>query len=337
MQDNISPTKSLIMEIAKRYNALAVVENYIILSEIGENHLYPVFLAARIDSHSNFQDSNLQDSLFAIKAIPVKDRTGSFESECDVFRISSHKNLLNCIQLIQNVKLDIKNYKTDEYNLFVLPFLSNGDLLDYLKKSYFEERVARYFFEQMLDAVEYLHFQGFAHRDLKTENFLLNDDFDIVLTDFGHSVRHSDLFGAKLFGDPSAITSPGICPPEYYTGPGYRATEMDVFALGKLLLTLVTGFNPFNSSKRTDPTYAMILNGDWNKFWSVMQSGLKRKWIKVEELSPEFKNLVERMLNPDAALRPSAQQIRESSWFTNVQPKSQQEIQSLMIRTKICF
>jgi len=337
MQNLNSTAQSYLLEKAQQLKAIAIVENYLILSEIGENHLYPVFLAARIDLNSSYQDFELQDSLYAIKAIPLKDRQGSFEAECDVFRLNTHKNLLNCIQIIKNAKIDIKRYQGEEFNLLVLPYLSNGDLLDYLNKSYFEERVARYFFENMLDAVDYLHRQGFAHRDIKTENFLLNDDFELVLADFGHSVRHSDLMGAKLFGDINAVTSPGICPPEFYTGMGYKATEMDVFALGKLLLTLVTGFNPFHSSKRSDTNFSLILNGEWNKFWTVTQNWFKRKWIKVEELSPELKNLIERMLNPNPMLRPTIQQIRESSWFMNVQPKSLQEIQSIMIRTKICF
>lgn len=338
MQTLISTTQSLMAERAKRFKALAIVENYLILSEIGEDHLYPVFLAAYIDSSmQELSDAKiLQDSLRVIKAIPVKDRKGSFENECGIFQLKPHKNLLGCIEIIRNAKLDFRDYR-EEYNLFVLPYLANGDLLDYLQKSCMEERVARHYFEHMVNAVEYMHAQGFAHRDLKTENFLLNDEFELVLTDFGHSVRHSDMLGPKIFGDYNAITSPGICPPEYYNGPGYRATEMDIFALGKMLLILVTGFNPFKSSKGTDSNYSLILNGDWNKFWLIIQSWLKRKWIKAEELTPEFKNLVERMLNPNPLLRPTIQQVRESSWFTNIQAKSIQEIQSLMIRNKISF
>jgi len=337
MQSLVTTTQSAITEVAKRLKALAVVENYLILSEIGEDHLYPVFLAAFIDSAKiELSDTNFENSLRVIKAIPLKDRKGSFENECGVFQLKPHKNLLGCIDIIRNAKLDFRDYH-EEYNLFVLPYLANGDLLDYLQKSYMEERVARYYFENMLDAVEYMHSQGLAHRDLKTENFLLSDDFELVLTDFGHSVRHSDFLGPKLFGDYNAITSPGICPPEYYNGPGYRATEMDVFALGKMLLILVTGFNPFKSAKGTDSNFSLILKGEWSKFWMIIQGWIKKKWVKAEELTPEFKRLVESLLNPNPQLRPTIQQIRESAWFTDIQPKSAQEIQSLMIRSKISF
>lgn len=340
MQNLISCDRSSALEKVNRRKALGIVEDYLILSEIGEDHLYPVFLAVTIDpslAELSQDDDSYQEPFFAIKAIPVNDAKGSFENECNIFQLKGHKNILNCVRIVKNVKLNFKNLKGEEYHLFILPYLPNSDLLTFLKKSRFEERIVRYYFEQMLNAVEYMHSQGFAHRDLKTENFLLNDEFDIVLTDFGHSVRHSDLFGPKLFGDYDAMTSPGICPPEYYGGLGYRATEMDIFALGKMLLILVTGVNPFKCAKGTDPNFSLIINGNWEKFWSVIHNCLKRKCIRAEELTREFKDLAEKLLNPNPLLRPTFQQIRESSWFTNTQPRTQQEVQAFMVRTKISF
>lgn len=329
--------------------ALGIVQNYLILSEIGENHLYPVFLAFSLDSasatKSTATSSNAagkallsSSALVVLKAIPTNDKRGSFENECGVFQLKPHKNILKCLEIIRNAKLDFGNYRGEEYHLFVLPYLSNGDLLDFLKKSRLDERVARYYFEQILDSVEHMHCQGIAHRDLKTENFLINDNFEIVLTDFGHSVKHSDdTVGPKLFSGNNAITSPGICPPEYYHGTGYRATEMDVFALGKLLMTLVTGFNPFKTTKGTDYNFSLIANGNWKKYWSLTQGWMKKKWVRADDFSEELKDLVEKMLNPNPKLRPTVQQIRESAWFRNIKPKSQEEVQAMMLRYKISF
>lgn len=310
--------------------ALGVVENYLVLSEIGENHLYPVFLAFPLDS-----PSTSLNSLVVLKAIPTSDKKGSFENECGVFQLKPHRNILTCIEIIKNVKLNFGEYKRDEYHLFVLPYFSNGDLLDFLKKTRLDERTARYYFEQILDSVEYMHSHGLAHRDIKAENFLLNDDFEMVLTDFGHSVSHTDHFGPKLFSDSDAITSPGICPPEYYHGPGYRATEMDGFALGKLLLILVTGFNPFKTTKGTDHAYSLISEGNWQKYWSLTHGWMKKKWVRTEDFSEKFKELVEMMLNPNPKLRPTIQQIRESSWFTETKPRPYEEVQAFMMRSRL--
>eukprot|EP00331_Platyophrya_macrostoma_P014160 CAMPEP_0176433544 /NCGR_PEP_ID=MMETSP0127-20121128/16095_1 /TAXON_ID=938130 /ORGANISM="Platyophrya macrostoma, Strain WH" /LENGTH=331 /DNA_ID=CAMNT_0017816011 /DNA_START=31 /DNA_END=1026 /DNA_ORIENTATION=- len=306
--------------------ALGIVENYLVLSEIGENHLYPVFLAFPLDS-----TSTSLSSLVVLKAIPVNDKKGSFVNECGVFQLKPHRNILKCIEIIQNVKLNFGDYKRDEYHLFVLPYLSNGDLLDFLRKTRFDERTARFYFEQILDSVEHMHSQGLAHRDLKAENFLIGDDFEMVLADFGHSVKFADV----LFSGSDAITSPGICPPEYYNGAGYKATEMDVFALGKLLLILVTGLNPFKTTKATDQTFSLIANGNWQKYWSLTNGWMKKKWTRSEEFSSKFKELVEQMLNPNPKLRPTIQQIRESAWFTEIKPKSYEEVQATMVRSRM--
>ena len=70
--------------------------------------------------------------------------------------------------------------------MFLMPFSSNGDLYEYIRKhGYLNEQSACRLFYQMCLGVEHLHRQGYAHRDLKCENVLLDENFDVKLTDFG--------------------------------------------------------------------------------------------------------------------------------------------------------
>jgi serine/threonine protein kinase len=40
----------------------------------------------------------------------------------------------------------------------------------------------------MMNGLHYLHFKGFAHRDMKPENILLSGDFVLKIADFGFSI-----------------------------------------------------------------------------------------------------------------------------------------------------
>ena len=50
------------------------------------------------------------------------------------------------------------------------------------------EEAGRFFLHQLVESVGYLHSRGIAHRDLKMENLLLNDNLNLMLVDFGLSV-----------------------------------------------------------------------------------------------------------------------------------------------------
>jgi serine/threonine protein kinase len=59
-----------------------------------------------------------------------------------------------------------------------LEFAREGTLFDYLSTTGpFSEKICRYYFHQLIKALEYCHSEGYAHRDLKPENLLLTKDF----------------------------------------------------------------------------------------------------------------------------------------------------------------
>jgi hypothetical protein len=98
--------------------------------------------------------------------------------------------------------------------------------------------------KELAEAVAYAHAQNIVHRDLKPDNVLLTGDGTLKITDFGL---------ALLLGEQTRLTSRGALAGT----PGYMAPEQaagwydrlgpaaDVYGLGGILYTLLTGRPPF--------------------------------------------------------------------------------------------
>jgi len=104
-----------------------------------------------------------------------------------------------------------------------VPPSNNGFILGRL-----DETECKKLFLQMVQAVEACHNHGIAHRDIKLENFVMNEDrTKVYLCDFGHSalIKPGKLFTAKR--GTLAYSSPEIVESKPYRGP-----EQDIWSLG---------------------------------------------------------------------------------------------------------
>lgn len=78
----------------------------------------------------------------------------------------------------------------------MLELVEQGDLFSFIKVKNkaggFSEEFARHYFRQLIEAMEYCHYQkGVVHRDLKPENLLLSSDYQLKIADFGLSARRA--------------------------------------------------------------------------------------------------------------------------------------------------
>ncbi|HOE16643.1 MAG TPA: serine/threonine-protein kinase [Syntrophorhabdaceae bacterium] len=95
-------------------------------------------------------------------------------------------------------------------------------------------------FAQILDAVDYAHSQGIIHRDLKPENILLNNDTDLVVTDFGLG-RIVDSESTRQTHTGNSMGTPWYTAPEQILDAKRADERSDIFSLGRMLYELYTG------------------------------------------------------------------------------------------------
>lgn len=204
----------------------AHIGKYKLIKTIGKGNFAKVKLAKHL----------LTGRDVAIKVIDKKTMTPSNLSklmrEVRIMKMLHHPNVVQLFEVIE----------TRETLHLVMEYANGGEVFDYLvAHGRMKENEARVKFRQIVSAVQYMHQKRIVHRDLKAENLLLDSEMNIKIADFGFSNEFTP--GTKL---DTFCGSPPYAAPELFQGKKYDGPEVDVWSLGVILYTLVSGSLPFD-------------------------------------------------------------------------------------------
>lgn len=182
---------------------------------------------------------------------------------------------------------------------FVMEFAKGGELFGKILKGRFSEDLSRRYFQQLITAVGYCHDRGVFHRDLKPENLLLDENWNLKVSDFGLSavteqVRPDGLLHT-LCGTPAYVA------PEILAKKGYDGAKVDIWSCGVILFVLIAGYLPFNDTNLM-VMYRKIYKGEYRC----------PKWT-----SPDLKRLLSRLLDANPETRITMNEILRDPWFEN--------------------
>lgn len=100
--------------------------------------------------------------------------------------------------------------------------------------------------QQLAEALDYAHAQGVVHRDIKPANILITKEGQAKISDFG--IAQLDLTHMTLPG--RVLGTPAYMSPEQLEGEQVDGRS-DLFSLGAILYTALTGYRPFQGNSAT--------------------------------------------------------------------------------------
>eukprot|EP00347_Sterkiella_histriomuscorum_P004964 403358413 len=256
-----------------------------------------LFQEKYLSIHNNIQ----KPKYYALKVIN-KASLQRKESNAQMIRqeIKVHRALKACEQALKLRRV----YESSRKLYLVLDYQEGGTLIDLLKRNQLlREDDLRTIFAQILLGIDFMHKERIVHRDIKLENILMtskdNRNFEIRIADFGlaQKLKNDEMCFHKC-GTPSYIA------PEILKGQCYT-TSADLFSLGSLLFSLITGKFLFSShdenletiirlNRKCDTTHVPVI---------------------LKNLSHECQDLVMSMLESDPQSRITCKNALKHPWF----------------------
>ena len=221
--------------------------------------------------------------------------------EVKIMKSLQHPNICRLYEVIEeNNKLYL-----------IMEYASGGEVFDFLvAHGRMKEKDARVKFRQIVSAVHYMHANHIVHRDLKAENLLLDADCNIKIADFGFSNTFHP--GQKL---DTFCGSPPYAAPELFQGKRYDGPEVDVWSLGVILYTLVSGSLPF----------------DGQNLKELRERVLRGKYRIPFYMTTDCENLLKRFLVLNPLKRGTLTQIMCDKWVNQgYEPSSEEENTELL-------
>ncbi|KAL3288636.1 hypothetical protein HHI36_003069 [Cryptolaemus montrouzieri] len=244
-------------------------------------------------AHSNKHDGDVAIKIVSKFSAPADYLKKFLPREIEVVKGLRHPNLIRFLQAIE----------TTHRVYIIMEYAENGSLLDIIRRdSSIDEYRARKWFRQLVDAVDYCHERGVVHRDIKCENMLMDNEFNIKLSDFGFARGHLKPRNGQVPLSDTFCGSYAYASPEILRGIPYQPQQADIWSMGVVLFAMVFGRLPFD-----DSNYREL----------IKQVSNKVIFPKEPRVSPVCKTLINKILSP-AKSRVRISGIRNDQWFSHV-------------------
>ncbi|XP_063067326.1 calcium/calmodulin-dependent protein kinase kinase 2-like isoform X2 [Engraulis encrasicolus] len=212
--------------------------------------------------------------------------------EIAILKKLDHPNVVKLVEVLDD--------PSEDHLYMVFELVKRGAVMEVPADKPLTEEQARFYFQDLLRGIEYLHYQKIIHRDVKPSNLLVGDDGHIKIADFGVSNQFE---GADALLT-STVGTPAFLAPETLseTRKNFSGKALDVWAMGVTLYCFVFGVCPFMDER--------ILS---------LHQKIKTQPVELPEhadVSDDLKDLLLKMLEKNPESRITVPQIKVHPWVT---------------------
>ena len=266
-----SPNQSNRIVNITENHPLKLFTDYKILKELGEGAFGKVYKV-----------SDKSGKVFAMKIINKdRDKNQTFLKEITFGKeIGKHENVVEFIDYFED----------KENGYIILEYVDGVDLKEKLNEMEYDE-IKNILF-QSISGLQYIHSLGIIHRDIKPGNILVNKSGVCKITDYGGCIYYQkDL--TETFGTTDYLS------PEVIRGKPYDFS-VDMWAMGVLTYTIITGGDTPFGSRTTLDTYNKILSASYEF---------------PEKFPKEGRDFVSQLLILDSSQRLTAEEALKNEFF----------------------
>uniref|UniRef100_H2ZHI2 non-specific serine/threonine protein kinase n=1 Tax=Ciona savignyi TaxID=51511 RepID=H2ZHI2_CIOSA len=218
----------------------AFMEHYDITKAVGNGAFGFVRMTTRKEDGKKFVVKFIRKEKVLDECWVEDDKCGSvIPLEISLLTRFNHPHIVQVLEYFEN---------NDFFSMLMPMHGTKGfDLFEFIdREPKLDEALASYIFRQIASAVDFLHQEGVVHRDIKDENVIIDEYFQCKLIDFGSASFYQP---GKTFSTFCGTIE--YCSPEVLLGNSYQGPELEMWALGVTLYTLVFGENPFLTAEDT--------------------------------------------------------------------------------------
>lgn len=221
---------------------------------------------------------------FAGKIIAKNQMTKQDQKDKMTQEITIHKSLRH-----KNI-VQFYSFFDDPQNVYIiLELCKKRSMMElHKRRKVITDFECRYYINQILDGLKYLHDRKIIHRDLKLGNLFLNDELNVKIGDFGlaTTIAYDGERKKTICGTPNYIA------PEILNKKGH-SYEVDIWSVGCVMYTLLAGKPPFET-KTLKETYGRIRKCEY-KLPSAVRASAADMIVAMLQPYPEKRPSVDKL------------------------------------------